>query len=48
MNEDKMKDMQMSHKLHITRIIYAHKIQEQNKTVISIQKKYQQANKDWY
>ena len=41
-----MKDMQISHRSHITKIIYAHRIQKQSKAVALIQKKYQQTNKD--
>ena len=43
-----MKDMQANHELHITRIIYACKIQKQSKVVTSIQKKYQQVSEDWH
>ena len=47
-NKDEIKDMQISHKSHIAGMIYMCKIQKQSRTVALIQKKYQQASKNWH
>ena len=45
-NKNKIKNMQISHKLYITGIIYMQRIQKQSGAVMLMKKKYQKTSKD--